>query len=81
MIAFDTVLFVKSQKVRKKVFNWSEVHLYRSTSYKIHILERPGNQFSWPTKNRIFFEYHNFNKNAFQPVSNHANKPDETSKL
>ena len=27
------------QKVRKKVFNWSEVHLSEVTSYKIHSLD------------------------------------------
>ena len=27
------------KKQRTKVFNWSEVHFYRSTSYKIHNLK------------------------------------------
>ena len=30
------------EKVRTKVFNWSEVHLYRSNFYKIHILHTHG---------------------------------------
>ena len=28
----------KNEPLGTKVFNWSEVHFYRSTSYKIHTL-------------------------------------------
>ena len=42
------------KKRRTKVFNWSEVHFYRSTSYKIHTLVGWKN---YDRQKRLFFMY------------------------
>ena len=35
---FGVPYSIQVPQIEEKMFNWSEVHLYRSISYKIHIL-------------------------------------------